>query len=386
MGRSLRVVVAPDSYKGSLDAVAVAEAMRAGIHEIHPDAEVIVDPIADGGEGLLDVLLPVLDGSLHTARVAGPLPGQAVDAAWGYVLRDRLAIIEMARAAGLLLVPTGRRDPRVSTSYGFGELIRAALDAGAQRILVGIGGTATNDGGAGMAQALGVRLLAEDGSPIGRGGVALERLASIDLSDVDPRLAQTSVVVASDVSSPLTGPSGASCVYGPQKGATPAMVTELDSCLERYRQVILHATGIDVQEVRGSGAAGGAGAALAVFCNAEMRLGIDVVLDAIGFDEQLKHADLVITGEGRLDDQTSAGKAMAGVMARARVRGVPVAAVVGSVQGDPERFKGPHGFCDVRALVEGTMTVEAAIRDAARLVRIRTAQLVCDLRRGEHPS
>ena len=164
------------------------------------------------------------------------------------------------------------------------------------------------------------------------------------------------------------------------------MVAELDHCLETYRQVILRATGIDAQQVRGSGAAGGAGAALAVFCRAEMRLGIEVVLDAIGFDERLSHADLVITGEGRLDDQTSSGKAMAGVKARAHARGVPVAAIVGSVQGEPERFKGPEGFCDVRALVDGTMTVEAAIRDAARLVRIRTAQLMRDLHPGERRS
>ena len=383
MGRPLRIVVAPDSFKGSLEAGAVGDAMRAGILEVFPDADVVAVPVADGGEGLLDVLVPVLGGSLHSTRVAGPLPGQFVDAAWGYVDRERLAIIEMARAAGLLLVPSERRDPRITTSYGFGELIRSALDAGAHRILVGIGGTATNDGGAGMAQALGVGLLAEDGSPIGRGGVALGRLASIDLSRVDRRLEKVAVVVASDVTSPLTGPSGASCVYGPQKGASPAMVAELDHCLETYRQVILQTTGIDAQQVRGSGAAGGAGAALAVFCKAEMRLGIEVVLDAIGFDERLSHADLVITGEGRLDDQTSSGKAMAGVKARAHGRGVPVAAIVGSVQGEPDRFKGPDGFRDVRALVDGTMTVEAAIRDAARLVRMRTAQLMRDLYSAE---
>lgn len=381
-GRPFRVLVAPDSFKGSLDARAVAEAIRDGIHDVLPDAEVTAAPIADGGEGLLDVLVPVLGGALRATRVAGPLPGQAVDAAWGYVERDRLAIIEMACAAGLLLVPPGRRDPRITTSYGFGEVIRAALHAGAQRILVGIGGTATNDGGAGMAQALGVRLLADDGIPIGRGGAALSRLASIDLSGLDPLLRAARVIVASDVSNPLTGPSGASYVYGPQKGATPAMVEELDRALETYRQVILRTTGTDVQLVPGSGAAGGAGAALAVFCRAEMRLGIDVVLDAIGFDERLSHTDLVITGEGRLDDQTSAGKAMAGVKARAHARGVPVAAIVGSVQGDAARFKGQDGFCDVRPLVDGTMTVEAAIRDARRLIRMRTTQLIRGLDPG----
>jgi glycerate 2-kinase len=374
--RPLRVVVAPDSFKGSLGAGAVADAIGAGVREVYPDATVISSPVADGGEGLLEILLPVLGGRVRAARVAGPLPGQMVEAEWGYVEQERLAIIEMARAAGLLLVPPDRRDPRITTSYGFGELIRAGLDAGAQRFLVGIGGTATNDGGAGMAQALGVRLLNDDGIPIGRGGIALGRLAKIDMSDVDPRLSGAAVTVASDVGSPLTGPRGASSMYGPQKGASPAMVEELDRCLENFRQVILRTTGTDVQDIPGTGAAGGAGAALAVFCRATIRLGIDVVLDAIRFDERLDGADLVITGEGRLDDQTSAGKAMAGVLSRAHTRGVPVAAVVGSVQGDAARFTGSDGFVAVRPLVEGTITTEAAIRDATRLIRMRSAQLL----------
>jgi glycerate 2-kinase len=382
MGRSLRIIVAPDSFKGSLDAGAVAEAIYAGIRDVRPDASVILSPVADGGEGLLDVLIPVLGGTLHTARVAGPLPGQIVEAAWGYVEQERLAVIEMARAAGLMLVSPDRRDPLTTTSYGFGELIRTALDAGALKVLVGIGGTATNDGGAGMAQALGVRLLDDNGIPVGRGGAALSRLKRIDLSDVDPNLGRASFVVASDVTSPLTGPQGASYVYGPQKGATPAMVEELDRCMENFRQVLRSTTGIDVQDVPGSGAAGGAGAALAIFCKAEMHLGIDVVLDAIHFDDHLQGADLVITGEGRLDDQTSSGKAMAGVLRRAQARAVRVAAVVGSVEGDPARFMGADRFCEVRALVEGTMTVEAAIRDAARLIRMRAAQLMRDLHTG----
>jgi glycerate 2-kinase len=378
MGRPLRIIVAPDSFKGSLDAGSVAEAIAAGIRDAAPDASVTLTPVADGGEGLLDVVIPVMGGGLRTARVAGPLPGQTVDAAWGFVERERLAVVEMARAAGLMLVPPDQRDPRITTSYGFGELIREALGAGAGRVLVGIGGTATNDGGAGMAQALGVRLLDGQGDPIGRGGAALGTLQRIDVSGVHPKLGRTSFVVASDVASPLTGPHGASQVFGPQKGATPAMVEELDRCLENFRQVIRSTTGIDVQEVPGSGAAGGAGAALAVFCKAEMRLGIDVVLDTIHFDDRLKGANLVITGEGRLDDQTGAGKAMAGVLRRAQAHNVRVAAVVGSVDGNPSRFKGPAGFCDVRPLVEGTVTVESAIREAANLIRVRAAQLIRD--------
>jgi glycerate 2-kinase len=380
MGRSLRIIVAPDSFKGSLDAGAVAEAIAAGIRDVMPDASVVLTPVADGGEGLLDVLIPVMGGTRRVANVAGPLPGQTVEAAWGYVERERLAVIEMARAAGLMLVPPDRRNPLITTSYGFGELIRAALGTGAVKVLVGIGGTATNDGGAGVLQALGVRLLDDKGLPIGRGGAALGRLGCIDVSAVHQNLSATSFVVASDVVNPLTGPEGASRVYGPQKGATPAMVEELDRCLGNFRLKILEATGIDVQEIPGSGAAGGAGAALAVFCKAEMRLGIDVVLDAIHFDGHLQGADLVITGEGRLDDQTGAGKAMAGVLRRAQAHGVRVAAVVGSVEGDPTRFKGADRFCDVRTLVEGTVTVETAIRDAARLIRMRAAQLIRDHR------
>jgi glycerate 2-kinase len=382
MGRSLRIIVAPDSFKGSLGAGAVAEAIGAGIRDVLPDASVLMMPVADGGEGLLDVLIPVLGGELRSANVTGPLPAQTVTAAWGYVGREHLAVIEMARAAGLMLVPPDRRDPRITTSYGFGELIRAALEAGAMKVLLGIGGTATNDGGAGVAQALGVRLLDDRGNPVGRGGIALGSVRRIDLSHIEPALTHTSFVVASDVASPLTGPLGASYVYGPQKGATPAIAQELDRCLENFRQVLLSTMGIDVQEIPGSGAAGGAGAALAVFCKAEMRPGIDVVLDAIHFDDNVRGADLVITGEGCLDDQTSSGKAMAGVLRRARSHSVPVAAVVGSVEGDPARFKGADKFCEIRQLVDDTVSVEAAIKDAGRLVRLRAARLLRDLHPG----
>jgi glycerate 2-kinase len=371
-----RVVVAPDSFKGSLDARAVAAAIGAGVRDAIPDAVVVERPVADGGEGLLDVLLPALGGEKRITSVCGPLPGQTVEAAWGYVAGERLAIIEMARAAGLTLVPPERRDPRITTTYGFGELIVAALDAGAERVLVGIGGTATNDGGAGMAEALGVRFLDQDGNRIGRGGASLCGLARIDTSGSDGRMARTSVVVASDVGNPLTGPEGASAVYGPQKGATPAMVEELDRCMERYRQVIREQAGVDVQTIRGSGAAGGAGAALAVFCKAQMRSGIDVVLDAIGFEKCLEGADLVITGEGRLDAQTKSGKALDGILRRARASGVPVAAVVGSMEGDRRSYVRTDAFCDVIGLVDEQTSIAEAIAGAPLLLRRRAETLV----------
>jgi glycerate kinase len=354
----------------------VAAAIGTGVRDAVPDAVVVECPVADGGEGLLDILLPALGGEERTTSVCGPLPGQTIEAAWGFVARERLAIIEMARAAGLLLVPPERRDPRITTTFGFGELIVAALDAGAERILVGIGGTATNDGGAGMAEALGIRFLGQDGNPIGRGGASLCSLARIDISGADERLVRTSVVVASDVGNPLTGPEGASAVYGPQKGATPVMVEELDRCMEHYRQVLREHAGVDVQTIRGSGAAGGAGTALAVFCKAQMRSGIDVVLDAIGFEKCLEGADLVITGEGRLDAQTKSGKALDGVLRRAHASGVPVAAVVGSMEGDRRSYVRTDAYCDLIGLVDEETTIALAIASAPLLLRRRAETLV----------
>lgn len=350
--------------------------MGAGVRDVLPDVEVIQCPVADGGEGLLDILLPALGGTGRTGVVSGPLPGQTVEAAWGYVSGERLAIIEMARAAGLGLVPEAQRDPRITTTFGVGELIRAALDAGAVRMLIGIGGSATNDGGAGMAEALGVRFLDTDGVSLARGGAALRTLAAIDLSACDPRLRDVEIIVASDVTNPLTGPLGASRVYGPQKGASPAIVEELDRCLEHYGAVLRRTCGIDVAVIPGGGAAGGLGAALAVFCRARIRPGIDVVLDAVGFDAHLRNAGLVITGEGRLDAQTSAGKAMHGILQRALSARVPVAAVVGSVTGDPAGFIGPDRFADVITLVSADVTAAQAMRETASLVRRRTATLI----------
>jgi glycerate 2-kinase len=360
--------------------------MAEGVADVLPSARVMLYPLSDGGEGLLNVLLPPLGGEIRKARVAGPLPGQQVDARWGFVKESYTGIIEMAEASGLGLVPVQQRNPLFATTFGMGQLMRYALDEGARTLLVGIGGSATNDGGAGMARALGVHFRDAQGSGLPPGGAALLHLASIDTTTLDPRLADTHVIVASDVRNPLTGPEGASAVFGPQKGATPEEAQLLDAALEVYRKILLEELHIDVQSIPGSGAAGGTGAALAVFCKAEMRPGIDVVLDAIHFNDHLQGTDLVITGEGRLDDQTASGKAMAGVLRRAQTHGVRVAAVVGSVEGDPTRFKGADRFCEVRALVEGTVTVEAAIRDAAKLTRMRAAQLIRDLFTGGTPA
>ena len=374
--RRYTVVVAPDSFKGSLDAHAVAAAIADGVRDALPLAEVRVHPVADGGEGLLDVLLPVMGGTRCETEVSGPLPGQRVRASWGFVEQAGVAIVEMAQAAGLGLVPFDRRDPRITTTYGVGELLRAALDRGARTIVVGIGGSATNDGGAGMAQALGARFLDRRGMPLGSGGAALCELDTIDVSASDPRIQKASVIVACDVENLLTGPEGATAVYGPQKGATPEIVEHLERCLERYRDVLRAQYGIDVQDFPGSGAAGGLGAGLIVFADGQLRSGIDLVLDLTQFDSRLRGADMVITGEGSLDAQTKCGKALSGVLRRARAARVPVLAVAGRVEGDPERLKGPNGFADLIGLVNDNTSSEEAMKHAAALLRERTSMLV----------
>jgi glycerate kinase len=374
--RPYTVLVAPDSFKGSLDAHAVALAINAGVREALPHARVILHPIADGGEGLLDVLLPVMGGNMREADVCGPLPGERVSAAWGYVEGEHLAILEMARAAGLGLVPEAKRDPRTTTTYGVGELIRAALDAGARSLVIGIGGSATNDGGAGMAQALGVRFLDPAGRPIAPGGAGLCDLERIDASSLDPRLKETTMVVACDVQNPLTGPEGATAVYAPQKGATPEMVVTLEQCLCRYRDVLRTQLGVDVQQIPGTGAAGGLGAGLVVFCRGRLQSGIDLVLDVTRFDEKLREADLVITGEGRVDAQTRHGKALSGLLRRTGAAGVPVLAVAGQVDGDRALLVAPGGFADIISLVDAGTSPQMAMANAASLVRQRVASMV----------
>lgn len=315
-------------------------------------------------------------GNMREADVCGPLPGDRVRAAWGYVEGEHLAILEMARAAGLGLVPEAKRDPRTTTTYGVGELIRAALDGGARSFVIGIGGSATNDGGAGMAQALGVRFLDAAGRRIAPGGAGLCHLERIDASSLDPRLKETTVVVACDVQNPLTGPEGATAVYAPQKGATPEMVVHLEQCLCRYRDVLRAQLGVDVQQIPGTGAAGGLGAGLVVFCRGRLQSGIDLVLDVTRFDGKLKEADVVITGEGRVDAQTRHGKALSGLLRRTGAAGVPVLAVAGQVDGDRALLVGPGGFADIISLVDAGTPPHMAMADAASLVRQRVASMV----------
>ena len=372
MSDSRRVLVAPDSFKGSLSAVQAAEAMERGVLAAWPDARVVKVPIADGGEGTVDALVTATQGRFESRTVRGPL-GRPVEARWGVLGDGRTAVIEMAAASGITLVPEGRRDPRVASTFGTGQLIRAALDEGFRRIVVGIGGSATNDGGSGMAKALGVRFVDGRGETLPEGGAALSRLVSIELSGIDPRLVETEILVACDVDNPLTGPRGASAIFGPQKGATPAVVAELDAALERYARVASAVTGRDVAGRPGAGAAGGLGAGLLFFTPARLVPGIDLVLDSTRFDDQVRGATLVIVGEGRTDHQTAMGKAPVGVARVAARHGVPVLLVSGSLGPGAEEVLAQGIGRMVQAAPEG-MPVPEAMSRAAELLEAAVAK------------
>jgi glycerate kinase len=332
----LRIVVAPNAFKGSLSALQAAQAIAEGIKAAIPDVDLVLVPIADGGDGTVDALVAATQGERRMLRVRGPL-GDPVDADYGIIESGSTAVIEMAKAAGLALVPPAKRDPQITTTYGVGELLQRAYDDGARHFIVGIGGSATNDGGAGMAQALGYHLLDIEGHELPPGGLALKRLARIHVGGVHANWKETEVEVACDVTNPLTGPSGASAVYGPQKGATPAMVAELDAALKHFAEIIRRDLGVDVEQLPGAGAAGGLGAGLVAFTGARLRPGAEMVMEALRLDERLAGAQLVITGEGRLDSQTARfGKGPAAVARHARQAGIPVVAIGGSVADETE--------------------------------------------------
>lgn len=371
-----RILVAPDSFKGSLGAGEVAEAMVRGLRRVLPGATFLAHPVSDGGEGLIDAIVPALRGDIIVTEVDGPLPGQRVRARWGLVRGSATAVIEMAEAAGLGRVPAGHGDPGRATTAGVGQLIMAALEAGARVLLIGIGGSATNDGGAGMAAALGAVLSDSAGDPLPRGGLALERLDRVNPELLRDRMQGIAVTVACDVTNPLTGPEGASFVFGPQKGADAVLVARLDRALTRYAELLMRDLGADVRNAPRAGAGGGLAGGLLAFCGARLVSGIDLVLDATGFNEELARADLVLTGEGRIDSQTLGGKALAGILRRGRAAGVPVVAVVGSLKGNRTDFLGPEGFAAIATLVNGTTTERDAIEHAARHIEARSEEVI----------
>ncbi|WP_156369665.1 glycerate kinase [Duganella sp. Leaf126] len=376
-------VIAPDSFKESLSAMAIANEIEAGFREIFPDAEYVKVPVADGGEGTVQAMIDASGGRLVELPVRGPL-GEPVDAFYGIMGDGKTAVIEMAAASGLELVPPNRRDPLHTTSYGTGQLIRDALDAGARRFVLGIGGSATNDGGAGMVQALGGSLRDAQGRELPPGGGALDALARIDLSGFDRRIAECVFEVACDVTNPLVGPHGASHVFGPQKGASPAMVALLDANLRHYAAVVARELGIEpaqVADVPGAGAGGGIGAAMMVFLNGNLRPGSEIVTEAVGLDAAVRNADLVLTGEGRIDSQTIHGKTPVGVARVAQRHGKPVIGIAGSLEPGAGVIHG-HGIDAVFSVVNCPCTLERALADAAYNVRTSARNIASVLHLG----
>ncbi len=368
-----RVLIAPQSFKGSADAVAVAAAIARGVRSVWPDADTVELPLADGGEGTVRTLVHATSGELRRARVHDPLLRE-IDAEWG-VLGDRTtAVVEMAAANGLPLLREHERDPRVTSTRGTGELILVAAMSGAHRIVIGIGGSATNDGGAGMARALGYRFLDREGHDLVEGGAALAHLGRID-GQTDPRLIRPAIDVACDVRNPLLGPDGASAVFGPQKGATPEMVRELDAALARYADVVERFVGRSIRDVPGAGAAGGLGAGLVAFLDARLVSGAKLVLDAVGFERRLDNVALIVTGEGRIDGQSVYGKLTYAVTVAARRHGIPVVAIAGAL-GDGYEAMRDVGMERIETLASTPSERDGAMRDPLPRIEAAAARAV----------
>ncbi|WP_296256183.1 MULTISPECIES: glycerate kinase [unclassified Pseudomonas] len=369
----MKIVIAPDSFKDSLSAQAVAQAVAGGLREVWPDAQLVECPMADGGEGTIEAVLAACGGQWMTTKACGPL-GQPTQAQWGWLAQTRTAIIEMAMASGLQMLTHAQRDATVTTTFGTGQLIAAALDAGAQRVILAIGGSATNDAGTGMLSALGARFLDREHQPLPLGGLALGKVAHIELASLDPRLNDVQFEVAADVNNPLCGPNGASHIFGPQKGASAEQVLALDAALDHFAEQSARVLGKDEREHPGSGAAGGMGFAARAYLNASFRPGVEVVADLTGLAGALAGADLVITGEGRFDAQTLRGKTPFGVAKIAQRQQVPVIVLAGTL-GDGYADLYAHGISAAFAVTSGPMTLEQACDSAATLLHDRARDL-----------
>lgn len=367
----MKIVIAPDSFKESLSALEVAEAIEEGFASVLPNAELIKVPMADGGEGTVQSLVDATNGKIVRKIVTGPL-GTPVQGFFGILGDGKTAVIEMAAASGIHHVQINKRNPLVTTSYGTGELIVEAMDYGVQNIIIGLGGSATNDGGAGLAQALGAKLLDENNHQIGFGGAALSALRTIDLAQMDSRINTVQFVVACDVDNPLVGEKGASAIFGPQKGATPDMVESLDYYLAHYAEVIKTDLQKDVANIPGAGAAGGMGAGVLAFLSAELNRGIDIVIHTLQLEKYLDGADLVITGEGKIDGQTIYGKTPIGVARLAKKKGIPIIGIAGFVADDSDIVL-EEGMDALFSIVPGAVTLEDAMTNAYRNLK-RTSE------------
>ena len=367
----MKFVLAPDSFKESMTAKEVAEAMERGIKKIIPYAECVIVPMADGGEGTVQSLVDATGGEIYKTLVKGPL-GDEVEAAFGVLGDKKTAVIEMASASGLHLVPRGKRNPLLTTTYGTGELIKAALDKGVNNLIIGIGGSSTNDGGAGMIQALGGKLLTKDNKEIDFGGGCLNLLNKIDLSGLDKRLSTTRIEIACDVTNPLTGENGASYVFGPQKGATGEMIKILDNNLSHYAKIIKEQLGINIENTPGAGAAGGLGAAFLAFFCAELKSGVELVMEHTKLKEKMKCADYVFTGEGSIDGQTLYGKTPLGVSLIAKEYNIPVIAFAGRI-GDGIDDLYEYGVNSIICILSEADTIDKALKKGPKNIE-RTSE------------
>lgn len=359
--KNFTVVLAPDSFKESMTAKEVCSAMEKGIKRVNDKVNCISVPMADGGEGTMQSLVDATGGKIYSIEAVGPLLNK-VQAQYGILGNGEVGVIEMASASGIHLVPLDKRNPLVTTTYGTGELIKACLDKGVKKILIGIGGSATNDGGAGAIKALGAKFLDEKGADIGLGGGNLDKLSKIDLSQLDSRLNKVEIEVACDVSNPLCGENGASNIFGPQKGATKEIIEVLDKNLEHYAKIIKKQLNKDVMEVSGAGAAGGLGAGLVAFVDGKLKPGIELVIKYSLLEEKLKNCDFVLTGEGSIDYQTKFGKTPIGVAKLAKKYNKPVIALAGKVGSEIEDLY-EEGIDSIFGIVRGAETLEKALKD-----------------------
>lgn len=372
----MKFVIAPDSFKESMSAKKAATAIESGIHAIFPDAVCTIVPMADGGEGTVESLTSMSDGDIVKVEVVGPL-GEAVTAEYGIIDHGEIAVIEMASASGIELISSQERDPLITTTYGTGQLIKHALDSGVKRILIGIGGSATNDAGAGMLQALGVSFKDQNGKELPYGGGALDLLAEIDISGLDSRIKDVQIDVACDVSNPLIGSNGASAIFGPQKGATPETVEILDRNLAHFAELVKRELNLDIAHMEGAGAAGGLGAGLLAFLNARLKKGIELVIEYTGLEEHVKDADYVFTGEGSIDSQTIFGKTPYGVATIAKKYNIPVFAVAGKIGEGVEPLY-DTGFTSIFGILKGAVQLEEALKEGEKNLTF-TVENICRL-------
>lgn len=372
----MKILIAPDKFRESLSSINVAKAIERGIKKVDKNIETVLCPIADGGEGTVDALVAATSGRYVICDATGPL-GEKISAKYGVLGDNKTAVVEMAAASGLWLVPQDKRNPLYTTTYGTGDMVRSALDFGVGKVIVGIGGSSTTDGGMGMAQALGIKFYDKEGNELGYGGIQLEKLYKIDMKNRDPRVNRTIFEVACDVDNPLTGSNGAAYVYSPQKGANPDEVKRLDEGLKNFAKVIKKDLGKDVENLKGAGAAGGLGAGLVAFLDAKLRLGVAIVMETINLRKRMENVDLAITGEGSTDIQTLMGKAPTGVINIAKELKVPVVIISGSVADDMSKLH-ESGVDAIFSIVPRPISLEESFRNASLYLE-KTAEEVIRL-------